>query len=71
MYNFTSKRTALAAGMLMLFGLGMSAQTFLHEGIVYKASGNRLAVQCLTAKKKPVPENGTLPEHYSGDIVLP
>ncbi len=44
MYNFTSKRTALAAGMLMLFGLGMSAQTFLHEGIVYKASGNRLAV---------------------------
>ena len=55
----------------LTFAFGVSAQTFLHEGLVYTAKGNKLTVQSVTAKKKPVPENGTCPEHYTGDIVIP
>ncbi len=71
MINFTLKRTGLTALLGLAFAFGVSAQTFLHEGIVYKASGNKLTVQSVTGKKKPVPENGDCPEHYTGDIVLP
>lgn len=71
MINSTLKRTGLTALLGLAFAFGVSAQTFLYEGIVYKASGNKLTVQSVTSKKKPVPENGTCPEHYTGDIVLP
>lgn len=71
MINFTLKRTGLTALVGLAFAFGASAQTFLHEGLVYKATGNKLTVQSVTAKKKPVPENGTCPEHYTGDIVIP
>lgn len=70
MFNFTLKRASVV-GLVLAFGIGASAQTFLYEGICYKASGNKLTVQSVTGKTKPTPENGTLPEHYTGDIVLP
>lgn len=68
MSNFTLKRTGLAAALIVAMGFGASAQTFLYEGIVYKASGNKLTAQ---APGKATPENGTAPTEYSGAIVIP
>lgn len=74
MFNFTLKRTALSFMLVAALGLGASAQTFLHEGICYKASGNKLTILDLhpaKAKDTPKPENGTAPDKYSGDVVIP
>lgn len=74
MYNFTLKRTALSVLLTAAVALGASAQTFLHEGICYKASGNKLTILDLhpaKAKDTPKPENGTLPDKYTGDVVIP
>lgn len=60
------KRSALVA-VLGVGALAMNAQTFLYEGVVYKASGNKLTAQKPTTK----PENGDAPGNYTGDIVVP
>ncbi len=71
MFNITLKRTGVTAALIVALGLGASAQTFLYDGLVYKASGNKLTVQSVSGSKKPVPENGDCPEHYTGAIVIP
>lgn len=74
MFNFTLKRTALSILLTAAVAVGASAQTFLYEGICYKASGNKLTILDLhpaKAKDTPKPENGTLPEKYTGDVVIP
>lgn len=74
MYNFTLKRVGISMGLMLALGLGMSAQTFLYDGICYKASGNTLTILDLNpsrAKDKPNPENGDCPEVYTGDVVIP
>lgn len=74
MFNFTLKRTAVSVLLTAALALGASAQTFLHEGICYKASGNKLTILDLhpaKASQTPKPENGTLPEKYTGDVVIP
>lgn len=74
MFNFTLKRTAMSLVLMAALGLGASAQTFLYEGICYKASGNKLTILDLhpaKAKDTPKPENGTLPDKYTGDVVIP
>lgn len=74
MNNSTPRLPKLLAGaafavLLALGGQSAWAQTFLHEGIVYKASGNKLETPKLTGKLKI--ENGTEPAKYEGDIVIP
>lgn len=76
MQTTTLKRAglALALSLCMASGASAAALQFLHEGIVYEASGNKLKVLNPADSKpsKPItPENGDLPEGYSGDIVLP
>lgn len=74
MFNFTLKRSALVLTLALFMGMGAAAQTFLYEGICYKATGNKLKILDLhPAKSKdiPKPENGTLPDQYSGDVVIP
>lgn len=58
---------SMAVVAAMTLCIGASAQTFLHEGIVYKVSKAKLEVQ--TADKAP--ENGDAPGQYTGDIVIP
>ena len=60
-------RFGVMAVVLGLGSLAASAQTFIHEGVVYKASGNKLTAQAPTAK----PENGDAPGTYAGDIKIP
>lgn len=71
MNNFTLKRVGMAALLSFAVAFGASAQTFLYEGIVYKASGDKLQAQKITGNKPPVPENGACPTSYTGDIVIP
>ena len=72
MNKSTYRLSGLVAGaaFALCFGLGTgsaSAQTFMHEGLVYKASGNKLTLQAATV----TPENGTAPGEYSGSYVIP
>lgn len=71
MKKSTSKISAMlrsgALAAVLGIAFGASAQTFIHEGVVYKASGNKLTAQKATVK----PENGDAPGNYSGDIVVP
>ncbi|MCH5218971.1 MAG: leucine-rich repeat domain-containing protein [Muribaculaceae bacterium] len=60
-------RCGVMAVVLGLGSLAASAQTFIHEGVVYKASGNKLTAQSATTK----PENGEAPGTYAGDIKVP
>lgn len=74
MYNFTLKRAGLSIVLALALGVGASAQTFLYDGICYKATGNTLKILDLNparAKDKPNPENGDCPEKYTGDVVIP
>ncbi len=71
MNNITLKRVGMVALLSAAFAFGASAQTFLYEGIVYKATGNKLQAQKITGNKPPVPENGACPTAYTGDIVIP
>ncbi len=72
MKNFTLnlgsmlKHGALVA-VLSVGALSANAQTFLYDGVVYKASGNKLTAQKATVK----PENGDAPGDYKGDIKVP
>lgn len=70
----TIKRAGLAIALSLCLGFGVSAQTFLHDGVVYQATGLKLKVldpHKSTASKPIVPENGDLPADYTGDIVVP
>lgn len=66
LFKSVAKRSMVMTAVLSLC-IGASAQTFLHEGLVYKVSKAKLEVQ--TADKTP--ENGTAPGQYTGDIVIP
>lgn len=61
------KRTALLA-VLGVAGLCANAQTFAYEGIIYKASGNKLTVQ-KAGTKVTTGEAG--PDVYKGEINVP
>ena len=70
----TIKRAGLAIALSLCLGFGVSAQTFLYDGVVYQASGLKLKVldpHKSTASKPIVPENGELPADYTGAIVVP
>lgn len=66
LFKSVAKRSMVMTAVLSLC-IGASAQTFLHEGVVYKVSKAKLEVQ--TANKAP--ENGEAPGQYTGDIVIP
>ncbi len=75
MKKSTLKLTGIAKGAILALMLSagasvVSAQTFLHEGIVYKASGSNLKV-ILPTHKDNKPENGEAPTDYTGDVVIP
>ena len=63
----TRSRFGVMAVVLSLGSLAADAQTFIHEGVVYKAAGNKLTAQRATVK----PENGDAPGTYAGDIKIP
>lgn len=72
MKNSTFKIGAILRGSALVAVLGLgaiaaNAQTFLYEGVVYKATGNKLEAQPATTK----PDNGEAPGEYKGDIVVP
>lgn len=69
--NFSTKLFAGVALAMMAFGsqVASAAVNFLHEGIVYQISGNKLLTPKLTTSLKV--ENGTAPTEYTGDIVIP
>lgn len=72
MKKSTSKLGKLLRGcaMLAVFAVGSfaaEAQTFIYDGVVYKASGRNLTAQAATVK----PANGDAPGKYTGDIVIP
>lgn len=66
-YFGTIVRGSALVAVLALGGFAANAQTFLYEGVVYKASGSNLTAQKATVK----PENGDAPGTYTGDIVVP
>lgn len=67
----------VAVAAVCAMGVSASAQTFLDGGIVYKVSKGKVTVQATkytTGKNKGLPvecENGTAPDNYTGDIVIP
>ncbi len=61
-------KRAMALGALVVScGMMLSAQTFLHEGVVYRVSSGALQIR----KATDTPENGTAPGVYTGEIVVP
>ncbi len=69
--NISTKFFAGVALAMMAFGsqVAYAATNFIHEGIVYQISGNKLSTPKLTSSLKV--ENGTAPTEYTGDIVIP
>lgn len=65
--NISTLKKSFALAILLAGATGASAQTFLYEGIVYKASGSKLTAQKPTVK----PENGDAPGKYDGAYVIP
>ncbi len=60
-------RGLAVAAFVAVAGMAANAQTFIHEGVVYKVSKGKLTVQ----KPSTAPENGEAPGDYTGDIVVP
>lgn len=74
--NSGANRGVAVAAILSL-GFAASAQTFIDGGIIYKVNKANVEVQptkYTSGKNKGQPtvcENGTAPEDYTGDIVVP
>lgn len=74
--NSGAKRSVALATVLSLC-FAASAQTFLDNGIIYKVNKGKVEVQptkYTSGKNKGKPtecENGTAPDDYTGDIVVP
>lgn len=68
-----TKHRFLLASIVASVTIGAPAQTFLHDGICYRADGTELTLLSLHPinSQKPSPENGTLPDTYTGDVVIP
>jgi len=70
-FYFNIRGLAKRAMLVGLFGLGFAiagAQTFVYEGVIYKASGSNLTAQ-KPGTKVTVGEAG--PTEYAGDFVIP
>ena len=60
-------RFCAVLALAVVCGLSASAQTFLHEGLVWKNNKGKLELQKPSVK----PENGDAPGDYTGDYVIP
>lgn len=60
-------RFCAVLALAVVCGLSASAQTFLHEGLVWKNNKGKLELQ----KPSVAPENGEAPGDYTGDYVIP
>ncbi len=61
------KRSLAVATLVASVGFMASAQTFIHEGVVYKVNKGKLEAQ----KPDKTPENGEAPGVYDGNYNIP